>query len=106
MSGEPPHVTRDLMTKISDDVTATVLRTLDLGDERLPLAMAAAVAAVGILAAVLRRDVLDPVVGESGRSMIDHDAVLYAALLTARFALSPETAADDAHRDLERIRRS
>lgn len=84
-----PHqaITKDLMKKMGDDVSRTIMRTIAIAPEpHLPVAMAAAAAAIGILAAVLEKPAGKYVDPEADP---DPQAVLLAGLLAARCAITP-----------------
>ncbi len=91
-------VTEDLMTKVADDVTKTVIRTLLIAPRPLlPVAASAAAAALGIVAAEL-----DKLAGcYNALAGPGNDNILLAGLIVARMGMSPQAADSigDAYKD-------
>jgi hypothetical protein len=90
-------ITRDLMKKLADDVTSSMVRTLSLAGERqqLPIGIAAGASCIGIIAAMLN----SAKGGASGQEP-DPDCILLAALLVARTGIGGDDPIGDAYRDL------
>jgi hypothetical protein len=83
-------VTKDLILKLSEDVGATIRRTLSIAPEpHLPVAMAAGASAVAAIAVLLNDD---------PKSEPDRDCLLLAGLLLAH--IGPD-AVKNAYRDFE-----
>lgn len=79
-------ITKDLMKKMGDDVSRTIMRRIAIAPEpHLPVAMAAAAAAIGILAAVLEK----PSGKHDPQANPAPQGVLLAGLLAARCAITP-----------------
>ena len=93
------RITNDLMKKIGNDVTAAMIRTLDIAPNHLPVAMAGAAAAVGVTAAILSR--LNDSQELGGEP--NPDMVMLAALIIGRMGLGPD-GVSQAYIDLETLR--
>ena len=92
--------THDLMTDVSADVTAAMLRSLDLAVEKLPVATAGGAAAIGIIAAVL--DTMGGSYDKTKRP--SNDCILLAALVCARMGGDFTDPIAQAYKDLERLK--
>jgi hypothetical protein len=99
-------VTTDLMKKIADDVGNAILRTCDLAatidGPRLPLLMAAAAAALGMLSGELER------MGGTQRPDAtgpEYQVILLAGLLAARHGMQLPDPTGEAYRDMEALDR-
>lgn len=94
-------ITKDLMTKVADDVGAAIKRSAALApNSDLPVVMAAAAAALGTLAAAL-----DKRTGKSSRDAGPQmEGVMLAALLTARAGLNVGEGLDAAYKDMAALR--
>lgn len=90
------------MDRVSQEVQEIVMRALaDVGSgaqAHLPVACAAAAAAIGILGAVLEK-----MGGEPTSAKPEKDCVLLAGLLAARMGIDSESAIPQAYKDLERL---
>lgn len=95
------YVTRDLMRKLSSDVSENMLRTISLVENRqvLPIVVAAGASCVGIISGVLH----SMAEGES-QTVPDPECILLAALLVARTGIGGDDPIGDAYRDLETIK--
>lgn len=96
------RVIEDLMVKAGADVSAAMIRTLELAppDDRLPIALSGVGAALGIAAGVL-----DPTDGDGP----GHDSVYLAALLAARIYMAGTAKRDgitNAYKDLEVLKQA
>jgi hypothetical protein len=88
-------ITEDLMSKVADDVTRAITRTLAIApDPRLPIALSAVAAAIGTATALLQR-----MAGDAKE--IDPECVMLAGLLGARIALDPDEGTSLAYADLD-----
>ncbi|QUS40547.1 hypothetical protein RPMA_18185 [Tardiphaga alba] len=84
------QIIKDLMTKIGDDVGATMRRTLAISPEpRLPVAMSGGASAIALIAAFLDTD---------PKPEPDPDCVLLAGLLLGR--IGPNQV-EEAYKDFE-----
>jgi len=92
-------VTKDLMIKISQDITAAMMRTLALTDNHLPVAIAGGSAAAGIIAGCLGK-MSGAYDKEKGP---DEENVMLAGLLIARMGSQHPDAIAQAYRDLDRL---
>jgi len=93
------RITNDLMKKVGDDVTAAMIRTLDIAPNHLPVAVAGAAAAVGVTAAILGRLNDSQEMGGGPNP----DMVMLAALIIGRMGLGPD-GISQAYKDLETLR--
>lgn len=93
-------ITRDLMAKVASDITAAMIRTIDLVEAkgRLPVSISAGAACIGVIAAILNNGM-----GERGHAP-DPDCVLLAALLVGRTSIGGDDPIGDAYRDLETLK--
>jgi hypothetical protein len=90
----------DLMTKAGDDVTKTIMRTLAICPKpHLPVALAAAAAAIGIAVSIL-----DDLAGNDRSKGPNGDNILLAGLLAARTALDSSDGVGEAYRDFDVLR--
>ena len=90
------QITRDLITKVSDDVVAAMLRTLAIAPTpSLPVAMGAAAAALGIVAAELALASQKDTGGTP-----DSETMLLAGLLSARMGMGGPDPIGEAYDDL------
>jgi hypothetical protein len=96
------QITKDLMHKLSDDVTGAVRRVLSIAPQpHLPIAMSAGAVCVGFIAATLEH------MSEEGReagSPPDPDCVLLAGLLCAHFGLGRDHPIGAAYADLRTLK--
>ena len=93
-------ITEDLMSKIEDDVTATMHRTLAIApDPLLPVAISGLAAALGLTAAILAKAGGNYVAGEP-----DLDCILLAALLGARIGIGGADPTREAYEDFDALK--
>lgn len=90
------QIIRDLMTKVGDDVSAALRRTLTIAPApHLPIALAAGASVVGLIAVLLDADPKpDP----------DPDCVLLAGLLIARTGIGGKDPIGDAYADFKLLK--
>lgn len=90
-------ITRDLMRKLADDVSQSMLRTLSLADapQQLPIGISAGASCIGIVAGIL-----NAIEGKERGTPPDRDCILLAALLVARTGIGGDDPIGDAYRDL------
>lgn len=90
------QITRDLMTKVADDVSAVLHRVLAISPHpHMPIAVSAGASVVGLLAAMLDTD----------RSPTpDPDCVLLAGLLIARTGIGGKDPIGDAYADFQLLK--
>lgn len=92
------QIINDLMTKCADDVVRALKRTLSITpDPQLPVATAAGVACIGVIAGILEHMAGNRVAG----SAPDPECVLLAGLICARMGMDPRDGIAQAYRDLE-----
>jgi hypothetical protein len=93
-------VVEDLMEKIAEDVTRAMGRTLAIcPDPRLPVALAGAAAALGIVTSLL-----DEMAGLKRKDGPSPENILLAGLLAARLGISGEDGVGQAYRDIEKLK--
>lgn len=90
------QITRDLMTKVSDDISAVLRRTLSIAPHpHMPIAVSAGASVLGFLAAMLDSDRKpDP----------DPDCVLLAGLLIARTGIGGKDPIGAAYADFQLLK--
>ena len=89
----------DLMTKVSDDVTRCIVRTLAIAPEpQLPIGISAIAATLGATACILQR-----LAGGENKEP-ESENIMLAALLGARMSIEPDDAVSMAYEDLECLR--
>jgi hypothetical protein len=99
---EQHDVIDDLMSKAGDDVSRAIRRTLSICPKpHLPVALAAAAAAIGIVTSIL-----DNMAGNDRAKGPDHDNILLAGLLAARTAQENTDGIGDAYKDIEVLRKA
>lgn len=92
----------DLMLKAGDDVSHAIRRTLSICPKpHLPVALAAAAAALGIVTSIL-----DSMAGNDRAKGPDHDNILLAGLLAARTGQDNADGIGEAYKDIDALRKA
>lgn len=102
MNAVEDHITRDLMRKVSEDVSAALNRTLSIAPHPLlPIAASAGAVCVGVMAGFL--EAMSPE-GRAPGTAPDPDCVLLAGLLCARMGMGGDDPIAAAYADLATLK--
>ena len=93
------QIVADLMSKIGEDVSRAMLRSIDLSPEpKLPVAIAGAAAAIGIVTALL-----DELSGNEMKKGPTNANIMLAGLLAARYGIGGD-GVEEAYLDIDALK--